>query len=394
LEPHGKPTDAYRILFPLGIALGTAGVSVWPLYHYGVTEGYSGRAHAFVQTSGYLYAFIAGFLLTAIPRFTGTAAPSRPVQWTLAAMITLSAAAAELHDFAVAECTFAAAHLLVMALVISRFVRRQRQPPETFPLVGLGMLAGALGALLVAGVSLSVVSPVWYALGRSLLTEGMVLLLVLGVGGFLGPRLLGFAALPNFVAVNAPAAPTRNRALVFAVAGVTVLVSLIAEYGFAVAGMAFLRAAVASAVIMTTVQPWRLPAVRTTLAWCVWTAEWLVILSLWLVAAAPGYRVDLLHVMFIGGFTLLILAVATRVTLSHGGHELARERRSWPLRIGLAAGLLALLARVGAPFSPDLYFEHLAWAGLLWIAGNLFWGFYLFRLIRKPGSLPENSPRS
>jgi uncharacterized protein involved in response to NO len=98
--------------------------------------------------------------------------------------------------------------------------------------------------------------------------------------------------------------------------------------------------------------------------------------------------------MFIGGFTLLILAVATRVTLSHGGHELARERRSWPLRIGLAAGLLALLARVGAPFSPDLYFEHLAWAGLLWIAGNLFWGFYLFRLIRKPGSLPENSPRS
>jgi hypothetical protein len=270
--------------------------------------------------------------------------------------------------------------------VISRFVGRQRQPPETFPLVGLGMLSGALGALLVAAVSLSAVAPVWYELGRSLLTEGMVLLLVLGVGGFLGPRLLGFAALPNFVTVGAPAAPETNTALVYTVAGVTVILSLIAEHGFAVTGMAFLRAAVASAVVMTTVQPWRLPAVRSTLAWCVWTAEWLVILSLWLVAATPAYRVDFLHVMFIGGFTLLILAVATRVTISHGGHDAARERRSWPLRIGLATGLLALLARVGAPFSPDSYFEHLAWAALLWIVGNVFWGFYLFRLILKRSS--------
>jgi len=360
-------------------------VSIWPLYHYGVTEGYSGRAHAFVQTSGYLYAFIAGFLLTAVPRFTGTAGPSRPVQWTLAAMITLAAVASELHYFAVAESAFVVTHILVMALVLSRFVRRRQQPPETFPLVALGMLAGAVGSLLVAGVSLSVVAPAWYALGRSLLTEGMVLLLVLGVGGFLGPRLLGFAALPSFVTMGAAAAPARNRAPVYTVAGVTLLLSLVTEYGFGVSGMALLRAATASAVILTTVQPWRLPAVRTTLAWCVWTAEWLVILSLWLVAVFPAYRVDLLHVMFIGGFTLLILAVATRVTLSHGGHDLARERGSWPLRIGLAAGLLALLARVGAPFSPQSYFDHLAWAALLWIAGNLCWGFFLFRRIRSGG---------
>ena len=65
MELHGKPTDAYRIFFPLGIVLGAAGVSIWPLYYYGFTEGYSGRAHALVQSEGFLYAFIAGFLLTA-----------------------------------------------------------------------------------------------------------------------------------------------------------------------------------------------------------------------------------------------------------------------------------------------------------------------------------------
>ena len=49
LEKHGSATDPYRIFFPLGILLGIAGVSIWPLYYWGVTAGYSGRSHAFVQ---------------------------------------------------------------------------------------------------------------------------------------------------------------------------------------------------------------------------------------------------------------------------------------------------------------------------------------------------------
>src|SRR5215467_4086081 len=99
MEPHGKLSDPYRLFFPLGIILGTMGVAIWPLYYYGVTPGYSGRAHAFVQTDGFLYAFIAGFLLTAVPRFTGTEAPSLSVQYALAAIILGCAAAFEFEYF-------------------------------------------------------------------------------------------------------------------------------------------------------------------------------------------------------------------------------------------------------------------------------------------------------
>jgi uncharacterized protein involved in response to NO len=77
-----------------------------------------------------------------------------------------------------------------------------------------------------------------------------------------------------------------------------------------------------------------------------------VIGGLWLAAVAPAYRVDLLHVVFMGGFTLLILAVGMRITLSHGGHALSAERRSWPLRVGIATGLFALLARIGGRLRP------------------------------------------
>jgi uncharacterized protein involved in response to NO len=77
---------------------------------------------------------------------------------------------------------------------------------------------------------------------------------------------------------------------------------------------------------------------RTTLAWCVRRVHWFVILAMWLGAIVPRYRIDMLHVLFIGGFSLLILAVGTRLALLHGGHALTAERGSSPLRIGLGTG--------------------------------------------------------
>jgi len=357
------------------------------LYYWGVTSGYSGRAHAFVQTDCFLYAFIAGFLWTAIPKFTGTSAPSRAIQYFLASLLVAQLIAFELQYFAVGHLLFILAHATFISIVVRCFIRRQHPPPETFVFVGLGLFAGMAGAIINAGIALEVLAPALDLLGKRLLTEGMVLLLVLGVGGFLGPRLLGFAQLPNFQnleklsgQVKPPRIVTLRREI-YATAGFLLVISVIAEYGLKFPNLAWLRASIATLVILMNIRPWRTPATRTTLAWCVWTAHWLLIAALWLVAAAAKYRIDFLHVMFIGGFTLLILAVGTRVVLSHGGHALTEERRSWPLRIGLVTGIIAMLARVGAPFSPDSYFGHLAWAAELWIVGIGVWGFYLLRRI-------------
>lgn len=381
---HGSTTDPYRVFFPLGILLGLAGVSVWPLYYFGVTEGYSGRAHAFVQICGFLYSFAAGFLLTAIPRFTGTQAPSRRLQYFLAGLLVFCVVAFELGRFTFGHSAFLAAHVTVITVAARRFLRRQQNPPATFGLVGFGLITGALAAALNAAVAFELIAPFWDPLARRLLTEGMFLMLVLGVGGFLGPRLLGFAALPKLVipaAVGAKTPAFNTASLAYAGAGFILLLSLVVEYGLDFGPASFLRAGITTAVIAGTVRPWQPPAVRTTLAWCVWTANLLVVLGVWLVAFAPAYRADFLHVLFIA-FTLLIVAVGTRVTLSHGGHPLSREQRSWPLRVGLATGLVAMLVRLGAPFAPSTYFDHLAWAGMLWMAGITVWGFYLTNLLR------------
>ena len=385
--PHGTARDPYRLFFPLGIVLGVAGVAIWPAYHLGLTDSYSGRSHASVQAEGFLYAFIAGFLLTAIPRFTGTAAPARAAQLALAALLVLASTAFELRSFAVGHLAFAAAHLMLIVLLVRRFLRRKQQPPDTFAMVGAGIACGAVAALVNAAVALEAVDPRWDLLGRRLLTEGMVLLLVLGVGGFLGPRLLGFAQMPL---VQIGGQGPRRRTALYLAASVALVLTLFGEYGAGIPMLAYLRAAIASSVLFATITPWRPPAVRTTLAWCAWTASWLVIAGSWLAAIAPAHRVDFLHVLFMGGFTLLILAVGTRVTLSHGGHGLDAERRSWPLRIGIATGLVALVARVGAGFAQDSFFAHLAWASAFWIAGVTFWGTYVVRLIFVSGSRPAS----
>jgi len=385
---HGGATDPYRVFFPLGILLGIAGVSIWPLYYWGVTSGYSGRSHAYVQTDCFLYAFIAGFLWTAIPKFTGTTAPSRSIQYFLASLLIAQTVAFELQYFATGDVLFIVAHATFIAVAARCFIKRQNPPPETFVFVGLGLMAGMIGAIVSAGVALQLVPPELDLMGKRLLTEGMVLLLVLGVGGFLGPRLLGFAQLPNFQnleklgnRVRPPAAVGRRRQF-YAISGFVLLASVIGEYAWHLPALAWVRASVATLVIAVNIQPWRTPVARTTLAWCVWTAHWLLIAALWLVVVVAKYRIDFLHVMFIGGFTLLILAVGTRVVLSHGGHALTGERRSWPLRIGLATGLIAMLTRIGAPFAPELFFSHLAWASELWISGMAIWGAYLFARIR------------
>src|SRR5262249_16500163 len=161
-----------------------------------------------------------------------------------------------------------------------------------------------------------------------------VLLLVLGVGGFLGPRLLGFAQLPNFQAVgklanqSQPPFIVRYGVRLYAAAGLTILASVLLQYGFELPAMALLRAAVSALRVASSVRPWQRPAAKTTLAWCVWVAHWFLIAGLWIVAAVPEYQIDFLHVLFMGAFTLLILAVGTRVVLSHGGHALAEEKES------------------------------------------------------------------
>ncbi len=374
--------DPYRLFFPLGLVLGFAGIAIWPLAHFGVIHGYWGISHAFLQSNGFLFSYIAGFLLTALPRFTGTENPSFASQLVLAICIVIGAIALETQDYRVAHSSFVIAYLVFFALVAMRFIKRDRTPPDTFALIGFGVFAGFLGAVLNAVGSYGIDIGGWGMAGKRLLTEGMTLLLVLGVGGFLGPRLLGFAKL-DLIKIEGVSSPKREiplRAL-YVIAATIIVLSIILEHALMLEWMNLVRVLASTFVIGVTLQPWKLPLAKTTLAWCVWVANLLTLTGLWLAALIPAYRIDMLHVMFIGGFTLLILAVGMRVTLSHGGHGLEPERKNWPLRMALLLGGLSIVSRIAAPFNPSAFSSHLTYASILLMLALVIWGWRVMRLI-------------
>jgi uncharacterized protein involved in response to NO len=378
---HAAP-DPYRLFFPLGLILGFAGIAIWPLVHFGLIQGYWGISHAFIQSNGFLFSFIVGFLLTALPRFTGTENPSFASQLLLALCIVVGSITLETQNYEAAQTAFVTAYVVFFILVAQRFIKRDRTPPETFSLIGFGVFAGFLGAVLNAVSSYGFDIGGWAIAGKRLLTEGMTLLLVLGVGGFLGPRLLGFAKL-DLIKVEGIASQKREIPFrsIYVVAGTVILLSIIIEHVFGLEWMNYVRVLAATLVILITLQPWKMPLAKTTLAWCVWVSNLLTLAGLWLAAAVPVYRVDMLHVMFIGGFTLLILAVGMRVTLSHGGHGLEPERKNWPLRIALILGSISMLARVGAQFHSASYSAHLVYASVALMIALVIWGLRIMRLL-------------
>ena len=93
----------------------------------------------------------------------------------------------------------------------------------------------------------------------------------------------------------------------------------------------------------------------------------------------PQFQLALLHIVFIGGYTLLTLTIATRVTLAHGGHSLIPEVRSPALVATLMLLTVAAALRM---------LSILPWASAFWLLAVLTWsigiGRFLFARVRSP----------
>src|SRR5581483_5639395 len=144
--------EPFRLFFPLGVLLGWVGVGHWLLYALGLAATYSCQFHGLVQVESFLMAFATGFLMTALPRRTQTAAPSAVEMVVAAAALVATTGAAAFERWALAEAAYATLFLLLLGFAVRRFVGRaaRRRPPAAFVMIPIGALAGLAGAALVA----------------------------------------------------------------------------------------------------------------------------------------------------------------------------------------------------------------------------------------------------
>ena len=97
----------------------------------------------------------------------------------------------------------------------------------------------------------------------------------------------------------------------------------------------------------------------------------MMILGLGLAAALPLRAIAFHHLVFIGGYGLLTLAIAARVITGHGRHPVDDESKMLSPIVVIAMAL-AVALRVGAEFAPRAP-HWLGGSSALWIVAWLMW---------------------
>ena len=384
--------EPFRLLFPLGTLFGLIGVGHWLAYTLGWIQSSSGFYHASIQISSFLPCFIFGFLLTALPRFAGTTPASSLELVVVLALFLAQPVLLSLGAWVAAEGCFVALLLALAVFAGRRFASRRSGigPPTEFVWIPIAILHGLIGAGLLMAGQLHL-APVWVvAVGKPLLQQGFVLGIVLGVGGFMAPRLLGREALPvTPVGVDAETARRirARRIRWHLAAGAVFFGSFWLEGGGWIRPAYGLRASVITAEFLWTTRCYRPPRLPDGYLRLLWLSLWMIISGFWAVVLAPRLRVAAVHLVFLGGLSLMVFAVGTMVVMSHAGEGARLRQPLWIVKVVGAGVSLAVLLRLGADMMPRHFFPLLGAASLAWLIAAMGWlAFALPRVLR---SLPD-----
>ena len=150
-----------------------------------------------------------------------------------------------------------------------------------------------------------------------------------------------------------------------------------------------LRGTIVALEVAWASRPDRFPTVPGLHRRMFWLALLLVPVGELAAGARPALRIPLLHLTFVGGFSLLVFAVSFHVVFLHTGREALARARPWPVALVGTLVLLAAAARACAEHFSRHYFEALATASSLWLAGALIWGAYVMWLISSASGVTE-----
>ncbi len=366
--------DPYRLFFPLGTLAAILGTLPWIFFGIGASGYYPGQFHSDLMIGGFLFAFSAGFLMTAIPQFTGSTHCNRQELLLSAALFTCLIVASVFDNRVWFHLISFSSLIYLVFFCVRRVLTRTYEPPPFFIFVGLGLSMGISGALLLTLGDIGLVeSTTGLAIAKLLYTQGMTLSLILGVGTHLLPAIWGWSDLPvQITKLHETPNPLKVVGPVVLLA-VLLLVSFLIEVKWNQQAGWTLRAALVTYLSISRWTILRRPRARGKIAFWLWMSAWALLAGLWAPVFAPAFWVNSIHIAFIGGFGLMTFMVASRVTLAHGGYGHRVDLRSRLLTAAAVLVLIAALTRAAAPIVAHAYLHHLAYAAGLWILAILLW---------------------
>jgi len=368
--------EPFRIFFPLGLLLGAIGVALWPLFVWHAINFYPRDAHLGLMIEGLMGSFIIGFLGTAGPRLLDARPFAAVETLTLLALQIVSASLHLTQRQKAADAAFLALLLLFLGFMASRARTRKDLPPPNFVLVLSGFLNAIFGIVFMFAARQVTNGVFLNQLGTLMLNQGFVLFPILGVGAFFFPKLLG-GAKPEPADLQIAISLWKKRALIAALTGLVIWISFVLEALDWTRGAAILRGLAVLFYFAIQGHLLEKPIGPPFLAHCFRLGAALLVLALFSPAALPGFRIANLHLAFIGGFTIILFTVSTRVILGHSGHSHLFQKRLRFLIVSLVLLIIAMLARVGADFFPPDRNSHVVYAALIWLIAAAVWAWAL-----------------
>jgi uncharacterized protein involved in response to NO len=320
------------------------------------------RWHGHEMVFGFVGAAIAGFLLTAVPSWTGTKAVSGAPLGALAALWLLARAALSpwLGLQATPWTLLSPLFFLALGVVLSVPLLRSRNY-RNFQFLLLLALLGAADLLFVAVQLGWVAAPPFDPLRFA---ANVVLLLIAVVGGRIVPLFTRNALVQRGEQSSIVLIPWLERASLAVLVAVILVDVIRPETVFAGA-----VAAVAAVLLGSRVSRWQgyctlqMPIVVILHAGYAWLPIALALKSAWLLLHAP-WAANWLHALTAGAFGTMILGVMTRVALGHTGRQLVVAR---PISVAYVLVILGAALRVAGPtLVPSLFVPLLLAAALLW----------------------------
>jgi uncharacterized protein involved in response to NO len=323
--------------------------------------------HAHEMLFGFVMAAIAGFLLTSVPSWTGTAGfAGRPLYiavglWLAGRVAMALPEVLPLWFAALVELALLPALLMLLAPPILRARNRN------LPILGVVTMLWLIDAAFMRALQ---TGDILLAAGATRIAVDLVLVLVVVIGGRIVPAFTG-NALRKLVAPGEAAAAPVSRPWLEALAIGSVVAIALNDLFFPDGSTAALLAATAAAAHAARLAGWKGFRVgREPLLWVLHVGYAWVPLALALKALSilgdAAWAGRWQHALTFGAFATLILAVMTRASLGHTGRPLVVTRA-----IAIAYALLtlgAVLRVFGGAWTPHLYLWTLTASGLAWVA--------------------------
>jgi hypothetical protein len=258
-----------------------------------------------------------------------------------------------------------------------RFTKRNDIPPPGFTLILMSFICAAAGSIMAIVQAGNDPDMFRFTLQKLLSYQGFILLPILGVGPFLLPRFFRKPSTHNFPESRHPPKGWWPKALSALAAGLLIIISFFLEAdGWTRSGHA-LRFLVTLAYLAREIPLRSAPDKPRILGLLLRLALLGLLAGFLAVSIFPAYRVSLLHLTLIGGFSVITFTVATRVVFGHSGNlPLLRAHNRW-LFIAVGLMLFGMATRISGDFWPRIMASHYIYGALCWIAGALLWACYV-----------------